>query len=189
MNNNFNMEMSNKIIEEKKEDKADVVVCIASNELVDKHVALWDYIFEIELNIDNKIVIKNLVRRLLLLLNDEIIINNISFELFSIHNLNRAYMKCFKIIGNLITYVSFLVTDFNYENNVKQNLKRIIVGVNEFLTWMIETYIPEDRLSGSTLEKFKKVHKALRGKRGKEAIGIMIKNLDTVINTLKQFAK
>jgi hypothetical protein len=188
MNNNFNLEMHSKIQDEKKDEAA----FIGDTELLNKHVALWDFLLELECNVDNKIYIKNLVRRLLVLIHDEISTNSAFFDIFLMNNLNKAYAKCFKIVGVLLVYMTFLVTDFNYESNVKLNLKRIISGVNEFLIWMVETYIlsnEENRINSVFIEKFKKLQKNHRARKGKDVVNIVIKNLDTVINTMRQFSK
>jgi hypothetical protein len=189
MNNNFNLEMNAKISEEKKEPE---ITFIGDTAILEKHVAFWDFLLEFECNVDNKMVIKNLTRRLLMLLNEELLKNNSIFEIFILNNLNKAYIKCFKIIGNLLILMTFLVTDFNYETNVKQNLKRIIQGINEFMIWLIETYIfntEEQKVNSGFMEKFKKISKNHRNRKGKDVVNIMIKNLDSVINTIRQFSK
>jgi hypothetical protein len=190
MNNNFNMEMNSKIMEDK--GVSSEAAFMGDKSMLERHSTLWDHLLELESNVENKIYIKNLARKILTSLSDELNTCPSFFDVFLLNNLNRAYSKCFKIVGILLIYLTFLVTDFNYENNVKQNIKRIIVGINEFLIWMIETYIlstEESKVNSSFVDKFKKISKQHRARKGRDVINIVIKNLDTVVNTMRQFAK
>jgi hypothetical protein len=192
MNNNFNMEMNAKIQEDKKDEKPEVTFT-GNQDLLEKHIAIWDLILEIEFSIDNKVLIKNLTRRLILVLHEQIVLCNNNFDIFILNNLNKGYSKFLKIFGIVMIFITFLVTDFNYENNVKQNLRRIIYGLNDFLIWLIDNHIlnsEEGKVGSTFIEKFRRSQKNNhKFKKGRDNASNMIKGLETVINTIKQFSK
>jgi hypothetical protein len=188
---NFNNSLEGLVSSGHNEDYKGDSTFIKNYVVINKHVVLWDYMLELDLNIDNKIYMKNLARRLLLTLKDNLTVDGINFELFNSTSLNKAYIRCFKVIGIFLMYLTFLMTDFNYDNTVRQQMKKILSNLTNFLIQMIESNVlnPDNCINNRNfIERFKKAHKHHQYKKGKD-FSSMLKILEVAISTIKQFSK
>lgn len=172
-------------------------VIVVSEEALDRHVNLWEIILDLELNAENKSTLTVSCRKLISLLSDEIIRKNLNFEIFSNTVLNKAYTKLFKIVQVMLIYFKFILIDFNFESNLKTNVKKIVNSLNEQLLGIIENFVfikegTSEKISRDFMDKYNKIIKTHKIKKnsGKDSINAnsIYKNLEIIINNLKQFS-
>lgn len=172
-----------------------VNVLTISNEVLDSHITLWENLIDIETNSDNKQNLSVLSKKLTGALAEEILKKNLNFEIFSNASLNKAYMKVFKIASIMMIYFKFVLLDFNYENNLKANVKKMVNGINEHLLNIIDNFIlskdqANNKISKEFLDKYNKIVKFHKIKKNKESVNgnSIYKNLEVAINNIKQFS-
>jgi hypothetical protein len=173
-------------------------VIVSSFDLMERHSSLWECLFELELHVDNKQTMSFTLRKFLSLLNEEVCKRGINFELFSIPNLNKGYMKVMKIASILTIYLKFILLDFNYENNLKNNVKKLLSSINEHLLNIFDNYIlnssadfTADKFFKEFIEKYIKLSKIHKLKKTKDAsifANTLVKNLEIAVNNIKQFS-
>ena len=152
-------------------------VIVVSEEALDRHVNLWEIILDLELNAENKSTLTVSCRKLISLLSDEIIRKNLNFEIFSNTLLNKAYTKLFKIVQVMLIYFKFILIDFNFESNLKTNVKKIVNSLNEQLLGIIENFVfikegTSEKISRDFMDKYNKIIKTHKIKKntGKDSI-------------------
>jgi hypothetical protein len=160
----------------------------ADEEVLSEHLIVWDLMMDLELNVDNKVYLKNVVKKLTNYIN-ETNVKNCPSDMFSSGNLSKGYIKLIKIMTVLLIFLNFVILDFNYEANVKMNIKKIILNLNEYIITIIDNYVHSDKLTDLFKEKLKKVSKNHKIKKTKEFIPALTKNLDLIITNMKQFSK
>jgi hypothetical protein len=138
--NNINEHLSNLDLSLNKNSDPNNIININESEL-DRHISLWENLFDIETNSDNKQVLSIHVKKFLQQLSDEIVKKNLNFEIFSNSAFNKSYAKIFKVACIIMVYVKFILIDFNFENNIKSNLKKISNVLNENLLNLLDNLI------------------------------------------------
>ena len=165
--------------------------------ILSSHMKLWEELFNMELYVDNKNGINNHVKKVLNLMEKEFIQKDKNYNLFTNVQLNRVYSKIVKIYFVLITYIKFLLVDFNYEITIKSNIKRLLSNVSNYLLVLLASYTTKEDLSVSKknkefLEVYAKIIKIKKSKKTKETLSIFCsstnKNLDISIYLIKQFS-
>ena len=169
----------------------------SDEKLINLHVELWEELFNIELYADNKNGINNHVKKVLNLIENNFIQKNIIHNLFINVQLNKIYSKIIKIYFVLITYIKFLLVDFNYEMTIKSNIKRLLSSISNILLILIYSYTSNENILFSKknkyfLESYSKLIKQKKIKKTKEVLSVFClstnKNLDISIYIIKQFS-
>ena len=178
---------------ESKENK----LIISNENILSTHMKLWEELFNIEIYVDNKNGINNHIKKILNLMEKEFIQKNRVHNLFVNVHLNRVYSKIIKIYFVLITYIKFLLIDFNYEITIKSNIKRLLANVSNYLLLLLVSYTSKEDLSISKKSKeffevYLKMIKFKKCKKSKETLSVFcsntMKNLDISIYLIKQFS-
>ena len=192
INENNNKE-KNIINNEDKENQ----LFISDDKLLNLHIKLWEELFSIEMYADNKNGINNHVKKLLNLMEKEFTQKNRAHNIFLNIQLNKIYSKIIKIYFVLITYIKFLLIDFNYEMTIKSNIKRLLSNVSVNFISLLISYTSKENFSYPKKNKdfyelYLKLIKAKKSKKTKETISIFCsnanKNLDLSIYVIKQFS-
>lgn len=143
------------------------------------------------------------VRKLIAFVNEEILKKNMSFEIFSYSNVNKAYCKIIKVALIILVYFKFILIDFNYDGSLRTNVKKMLSCINDIIINITENFIliyalnsnganglAQGELYGDFLEKYQKVIKIHKIKKNlKELFNTLNKNCDGAINVIKQFSK
>lgn len=74
-------------------------------------------------------------------ISENILIKKINFEIFKFPNLNKGYIKINKISLMLFILLRFLVDDFNFDNTLKNNLKKMFSSINEIFLGILDNFI------------------------------------------------
>ena len=134
----------------------------------------------------------------------EFIQNLRTLEIFNISNVNRVYVKSFKIKLILITMIKYILLEFpNYDMTLKSQLKKIINSHIEILGILYEIFVIDNLSSeisqkkSSVMEKLKKIVKSLnipslkqsKMKNNHEVLFHTSKLLDSLITTIKNLLK
>ena len=175
---------------------------------IEIHFKLWEIMVFIEIHSENKLGLGNQIKKILNLIETDFIPNNLNnnkiiLDIFNHNQLNFIYNKIIKIFFILITYIKFLLLDFNFETTIKSNIKRLVSLVNDnFLSLLTTQVFVKDALTENNLcskikkefiEAYNKLLKQKKIKRGyKDQINTFCnninKNLEIVITTIKQFS-
>jgi Dullard-like phosphatase family protein len=175
---------------------------------IEIHFKLWEIMVFIEIHSENKLGLGNQIKKILNLIETDFIPNNLNnnkiiLDIFNHNQLNFIYNKIIKIFFILITYIKFLLLDFNFETTIKSNIKRLVSLVNEnFLSLLATQVFVKDALTENNLcskikkefiEAYNKLLKQKKIKRGyKDQINTFCnninKNLEIIITTIKQFS-
>ncbi len=168
-----------------------------SDDVVERHAYLWEFLFELEFHSDNKSMLvstsKNIIYKY-----EEFVRRNVAWEIFNNNSLNKTYTKIIKLAIIIMIYYKFVLLDFNFETNIKGNLKKIATNINEQLIIFLETFVLiketlTEKLSKEFMDKYSKCIKTHKTKKTKESLNNMsclniFKNLEVVINNVKQFS-
>jgi hypothetical protein len=142
---------------------------------------------------------------------ENILENNINFEIFNYTNLNRGYLKINKICLLFFIFLRFIIDDFNFDITIKNNLKKIFIVINEILLGILECFIYPfihhsliyncNFLSSNSIyliEKFKefvdkyikltKIPNRMR-KNKKELFSTIVKICDSSAHAIRNFSK
>ena len=175
---------------------------------IEIHFKLWEIMINIEIHSENKLGLTNQIKKIINLLETDFIPNNLNnnkiiLDIFNHNQLNFIYNKIIKIFFILITYIKFLLQDFNFENTIKSNIKRLVSIINENFLLLIssQVFIKDplkdnylcSKLKKEFIEAYNKLLKQKKIKKGnKDPINTFInnmnKNLEIVITTIKQFS-
>ena len=170
---------------------------ISDEGIIGIHVKLWEGFLNMELHVDNKNGISIQIKKLLNLIGKEFIGKNNKSNIFKNIQLKKVYSKIIKIYFVLITYIKFLLIDFNYEMTIKSNIKRLLSSVSNNLLLLLVTYTSSDtalflKISKDFTELYTKMIKMKKIKRSKETFSLFYtnlnKNLDLSIYIIKQFS-
>jgi len=176
--------------------------------IIDIHFKLWETMIFIELHSENKLALGNQIKKILNLIETDFIINNLNnnkivLDIFNQNQLNFVYNKIIKIFFILVTYIKFLLLDFNFETTIKSNIKRLVSLINENLLLILssQVFIKDNltennfcsKLKKEFIESYTKIIKQKKIKKNsKEQIipfcNNINKNLEIVISTIKQFS-
>ena len=198
------------------EDKINNIITEKENQInksieeniIEIHFKLWEIMINIELHSENKLGLGNQIKKILNLMETDFIPNNLNnnkivLDIFNHNQLNLVYNKIIKIFFILVTYIKFLLLDFNFENTIKSNIKRLVSLVNEnFLLILSNQVFIKDILTENNscskikkefTESYNKIIKQKKIKKNyKENINTFCnninKNLEIVISTIKQFS-
>lgn len=120
---------------------------------------------------------------------------------------NKALDKILKLQAISLVYLKFILSDFNYEGNIKTQVKRMIVSINEPLYLLIDIAIvnhinksqekQDSKIESSSrhkdfIDKFKKVsryHRLYKSSQPSEALRNINKQLENSVFASKQFSK
>ena len=169
---------------------------ISDEKIIEIHLKLWEGFFNMELFVDNKNGINNQTKKLLVLIENEFVQKNKS-NIFKKNQLNKIYGKILKIYFVLITYIKFLLVDFNYEMTIKSNIKRLLSSASNNLLLLLLTHASNDNSLFSKINKefseaYSKMIKIKKIKRSKDNFTAfctnMNKNLELTIYIIKQFS-
>ena len=176
--------------------------------IIEIHFKLWEIMINTELHSENKLALGNQIKKILNLMETDFIPNNLNnnkiiLDIFNHTQLNFVYNKIIKIFFILITYIKFLLLDFNFETTIKANIKRLVSLVNEnFLLILANQVFIKDvltennscsKLKKEFIDSYTKIVKQKKIKKNfKDQINIFCtninKNLEIVISTIKQFS-
>ena len=164
----------------------------------------WEILLTMELHADNKLGLHSQERKILELIEKEFCSKpiKIKLDIFKNDSLNFCYKKLLKISFVIITYIKFLLIDYNYEMPIKSNVKKMLSNLNENLLILISSqiFINENltenefcsNLSKEFIDVYNKIIKMKKIKynnKNPSVLGNNIsKNLDLVIGIVKQFS-
>ena len=170
---------------------------ISDEAIIGIHVKLWEGFLNMELYVDNKNGISNQIKKILNLIGKEFVEKNKLNNIFKNIQLKNLYFKIIKIYFVLITYIKFLLVDFNYEMTIKSNIKRLLSSVSNHLLLLLVTHTSNDntlfsKISKDFIETYTKMVKIKKIKKSKETFSLfctnMNKNLELAIFIIKQFS-
>ena len=176
--------------------------------IIEIHFKLWEIMINIELHSENKLALGNQIKRILNLMETDFIPNNLNnnkiiLDIFINSQLNFTYNKIIKIFFILITYIKFLIIDFNFETTIKSNIKRLLSLINENFLLILsnQVFIKDTLAENNSCSKIKKefaesYSKIIKQKKIKKNYKDQLntfcnninKNLEIVISTVKQFS-
>ena len=135
INNNITIKNENKInnIIVEKENQINKEI---DEKIMEIHFKLWEIMINTELHSENKLGLGNQIKKILNLMETDFVPNNLNnnkiiLDIFIQNQLNSTYNKIIKIFFILITYIKFLLLDFNFETTIKSNIKRLVSLINE----------------------------------------------------------
>ena len=189
-------------------DKENQINKEIDEKIIETHFKLWEIMINIELHSENKVGLGNQIKKIFSLMETDFVINNLNnnkiiTDIFNHNQLNFIYNKIIKIFFILVTYIKFLLLDFNFETTIKSNIKRLVSLINEnFLLLLSSQVFIKDVITDNTscskikkefIESYNKLLKQKKIKKNsKEQINAfcnnIIKNLEIVISTIKQFS-
>ena len=207
INNNITIKNENKInnIIVEKENQINKEI---DEKIMEIHFKLWEIMINTELHSENKLGLGNQIKKILNLMETDFVPNNLNnnkiiLDIFIQNQLNFTYNKIIKIFFILITYVKFLLLDFNFETTIKSNIKRLVSLINENFLLILshQVFIKEPlqennscaNLQKDFIESYSKIIKQKKFKKNyKEQLTTFCnninKNLEIVISTVKQFS-
>ena len=176
--------------------------------IMEIHFKLWEIMINTELHSENKLGLGNQIKKILNLMETDFVPNNLNnnkiiLDIFIQNQLNFTYNKIIKIFFILITYIKFLLLDFNFETTIKSNIKRLVSLINENFLLILshQVFIKEPlqennscaNLQKDFIESYSKIIKQKKFKKNyKEQLTTFCnninKNLEIVISTVKQFS-
>jgi len=176
--------------------------------IMEIHFKLWEIMINTELHSENKLGLGNQIKKILNLMETDFVPNNLNnnkiiLDIFIQNQLNSTYNKIIKIFFILITYIKFLLLDFNFETTIKSNIKRLVSLINENFLLILshQVFIKEPlqennscaNLQKDFIESYSKIIKQKKFKKNyKEQLTTFCnninKNLEIVISTVKQFS-
>ena len=194
--NNINVEKENQINKD------------IDEKIMEIHFKLWEIMINTELHAENKLGLGNQIKKILNLMETDFVPNNLNnnkiiLDIFIQNQLNFSYNKIIKIFFILITYIKFLLLDFNFETTIKSNIKRLVSLINEnfLLILLNQVFVKEplqennscSKLQKDFIESYSKLIKQKKIKKNyKEQLNTFCnninKNLEIVISTVKQFS-
>lgn len=190
-----------KEINKKEIDNNLEILIVNDDEMLKSHAALWELMLDLENSTDTKPYLSLVSNKLLKRLEEEVLQNKLTFELFSNSNLNKFYKKIVKIVSIMIVFLKHITIDYNYENAMRNNVKKFIGSINEHLLNFVENYIfsrddtKGQKFSKEFLEKhtsllkhhkIKKITKDMAFKNLNN--GSLDKNIETAVNSVKLFS-
>ena len=207
INNNITIKNENKInnIIVEKENQINKEI---DEKIMEIHFKLWEIMINTELHSENKLGLGNQIKKILNLMETDFVPNNLNnnkiiLDIFIQNQLNSTYNKIIKIFFILITYIKFLLLDFNFETTIKSNIKRLVSLINENFLLILshQVFIKEPlqennscaNLQKDFIESYSKIIKQKKFKKNyKEQLTTFCnninKNLEIVISTVKQFS-
>jgi len=194
--NNINVEKENQINKD------------IDEKIMEIHFKLWEIMVNTELHAENKLGLGNQIKKILNLMETDFVPNNLNnnkivLDIFIQNQLNFSYNKIIKIFFILITYIKFLLLDFNFETTIKSNIKRLVSLINENFLLILsnQVFVKEplqennscSKLQKDFIESYSKLIKQKKIKKNyKEQLTTFCnninKNLEIVISTVKQFS-
>ena len=131
-------------------------------------------------------------------LKDEIQDINFTFEIFNNVNLCKAYARAFKLTLLIIIFNKFILSDYQYDNNLKVTLKKLFNSVSDVLLNITEMFIITPLINnGKEVKmdiqekfiKFTKANKINKKLYTVELCNLFMKMSDGSINAIKLFSK
>ena len=169
------------------------------------HFKYWEILLTMELHAENKLGLHSQVRKFLDLTEKEFCNKQgkVLLDIFKFDSLNSSYKKLMKISFAIVTYIKFLLIDFNYEMAIKSNVKKLMSNLNENLLILISSqiFIKDNlteneycsKLSKELIDVYNKIIKMKKIKNfSKSNPGLignnLSKSLDLTIGSVKQFS-
>jgi len=176
-----------------------------NDENMETHFKYWEILLTMELHVENKIGLHTQVKKLLNLMEKEFCSQPIKvfLNIFKNDTLNFCYKKIIKISFVIVTYIKFLLIDFNYEMTIKTNVKKLLSNINDNLLILLSSqiFINENlsdnehcsKISKELIDVYTKIIKIKKIKNNNKntptSIGNnLVKNLEMVIGSVKQFS-
>ena len=140
----------------------------------------------------------NLSKRYLSVLRDESQDITFNFEIFNNINLNKAFSKSCKISLIVIIFIKFILTDFQYDNNLKTSLKKLFSYISETFITIADIFIITPLLTNKKevksdfhekLVKFTKSNKINKKLYPNEMSNLFVKMTEGCLNSIKLFSK
>jgi Dullard-like phosphatase family protein len=195
--------INNIIVEKENQINKDI-----DEKIMEIHFKLWEIMVNTELHAENKLGLGNQIKKILNLMETDFVPNNLNnnkiiLDIFIQNQLNFSYNKIIKIFFILITYIKFLLLDFNFETTIKSNIKRLVSLINENFLLILsnQVFVKEplqdnnscSKLQKDFIESYSKLIKQKKIKKNyKEQLTTFCnninKNLEIVISTVKQFS-
>ena len=195
--------INNIIVEKENQINKDI-----DEKIMEIHFKLWEIMVNTELHAENKLGLGNQIKKILNLMETDFVPNNLNnnkiiLDIFIQNQLNFSYNKIIKIFFILITYIKFLLLDFNFETTIKSNIKRLVSLINENFLLILsnQAFVKEplqennscSKLQKDFIESYSKLIKQKKIKKNyKEQLNTFCnninKNLEIVISTVKQFS-
>ena len=154
-----------------------------------------------------KLILSNQVKNLLNLMEADFTKSNndkVVTDIFLNSQLNFTYNKIIKIFFCLVTYIKFLLLDFNFEMTIKSNIKRLVLLINDNLLFVLssQVFIKDILQENNSCSKLPKefidmYHKSIKNKKFKQNYkNLQIhafctninKNLEITISSIRQFS-
>ena len=176
-----------------------------NDDIMEIHCKYWEALLTMELHAENKLGLHTQVKKLLSIIEKEFCLKpmKITLDIFKTDILNYCYKKILKISLVIVTYIKFLLIDFNYEMTIKANVKKLLSNINEYLLILLSSniFINDNlienefcsKLSKEFIDVYNKLIKMKKIKYNNKITSISLgnnisKNLEMVIGSVKQFS-
>lgn len=123
---------------------------------------------------------------------------NFTFEIFNNNSLSKAYSKACKLSLIIIIFNKFILSDYQYDNNLKVTLKKLFNSVSDIYINITEMFIITPLINkGKEVKmdiqekfvKFTKANKINKKLYTVELCNLFMKMSDGSINSIKLFSK
>lgn len=175
-----------------------------SDNIIEKHSVIWMILLRLEVNVENKINFHSEINTLLEYIDNCLLKEEPTFELFINDTLSKGYKRIMKTSFIMLICLKFILLDFSYDKSLKKTIKAIIYSVNDNLLSILKYGIITDD-NNNILEsigcskiskdfnnlfvKLDKLHKIPNLDQPINSFGIYLsKNIDISINIIKQFS-
>lgn len=110
---------------------------------------------------------------------------------------SKILVKLFKVNIISIIYMKFIFSDFNYESNMKTQIKRLYNTINVAYLILFENIIVNSnkkdleivKAISDKMSKMYKHHKPQKNLKHKDALNLISKQIELISNGIKQFSK
>jgi hypothetical protein len=130
-------------------------------------------------------------------LKEEILNKNVSIELFNNDSMNKSFSNAFKLSAIFMIIIKYTILDFQYENNLKSLLRKVLKSLSEFIIHSLDLFIlnPISNVTNSisyTIQdkfvKFLKQNKQLKKSTNTELLIFYSKLNELSSNFIKQIS-
>jgi len=130
-------------------------------------------------------------------LKEEILNKNTSIELFNNDSMNKSFSNALKLSAIFMIIIKYTILDFQYENNLKSLLRKVLKSISEFIIHSLDMFILNplvnlaNSISYTTQDKFAKFikqNKQLKKSTNSELLIFYSKSNELSANFIKQIS-
>ena len=115
-----------------------------SDNIIEKHSVIWMILLRLEVNVENKINFHSEINTLLEYIDNCLLKEEPTFELFINDTLSKGYKRIMKTSFIMLICLKFILLDFSYDKSLKKTIKAILYSVNDNLLSILKYGIITD---------------------------------------------